>query len=83
MRGMPPASGDPPAERAREWLALPGGGIRPVITVPGTGGTAELLAWGAWLARLHPVCHCGRPRLGSGRTCGSVECVAALRQQDA
>jgi hypothetical protein len=79
---MAPASGDPAADRPREWLALPGGGIRPVVTVYGSGETAELLAYGAWLARLHPVCRCGKPRLGSGRTCGSVECVAALREQD-
>ena len=33
----------------------------------------------AWLTRLRPACRCGRPRLGSGRTCGSAECVAGLR----
>jgi len=38
-----------------------------------------LLAYAAWLARLRPACLCGRPRLGSGRTCGSAECVAGLR----
>ena len=27
----------------REWLALPGGRIRPVVSVPGCGGFAELL----------------------------------------
>jgi hypothetical protein len=75
-------SDDLAAERPREWLALPGGGIRPVVSVPGEDGIAELLAYAAWLARLHPVCHCGRPRLGSGRTCGSAECVAELRQQE-
>ena len=69
---------DPAEGRPREWLALPGGGIRPVVSVPGSGGTAELLAYGAWLARLRPTCVCGRPRLGSGRTCGSAECIAAL-----
>ena len=75
-------SDDLAAERPREWLALPGGGIRPVVSVPGKDGIAELLAYAAWLARLHPVCQCGRPRLGSGRTCGSAECVAELRQQE-
>jgi hypothetical protein len=74
--------GDPAAERPREWLALPGGRIRPVVTVRGQNGIAELLAYAAWLARLHPVCQCGRPRLGSGRTCGSAECVAGLRQRE-
>jgi hypothetical protein len=74
---------DPAAGRPREWLALPGGGIRPVVSVPGSGGIAELLAYGAWLARLRPVCRCGRPRLGSGRTCGSAECVAQLHVLEA
>ena len=78
--------GSVPAEpadvRPREWLALPGGGIRPVVSVPGKGGVAELLAYAAWLARLRPSCRCGRPRLGSGRTCGSAECVAELRGQE-
>jgi hypothetical protein len=43
---------DPATVRPREWLALPGGGIRPVVSVPGPGGVAELLAYGAWLARV-------------------------------
>jgi hypothetical protein len=74
---------EPADARPREWLALPGGGIRPVVSVPGNGGVAELLAYAAWLARLRPSCRCGRPRLGSGRTCGSAECVAELRGQEA
>ncbi len=64
--------------RPREWLAMPGGRIRPVVSVPADDGTTELLAYDAWLARLRPTCRCGRPRLGSGRTCGSAECIAAL-----
>ena len=67
--------------RGSGWL--PGGRIRPVVSVPGPGGIAELLAYSAWLARLRPACRCGRPRLGSGRTCGSAECVAQLREQKA
>ena len=74
--------GDPAAGRPREWLALPGGRIRPVVSVPGDDGVTELLAYAAWLARLQPACRCGRPCLGSGRTCGSAECVAGLREQD-
>ena len=70
-------------DRPREWLALPGGRIRPVVSVPGEDGATELLAHAAWLARPKRPCGCGRPRLGSGRTCGSVECVARLREQDA
>ena len=54
---MESVPGDPAEERPREWLALPGGGIRPVVSVPGPGGIAELLAYAAWLARLRPVCH--------------------------
>jgi hypothetical protein len=71
------------AEAPQEWLALPGGRIRPVVSVPGDDGVTELLAHAAWLARLQPACRCGRPRLGSGRTCGSAECVAGLHEQDA
>jgi hypothetical protein len=33
--------GSAAAERPREWLALPGGGIRRVVSVPGNGGTVE------------------------------------------
>jgi hypothetical protein len=58
---------------------MPGGRIRPVVSIPCDDGTIELLAYDAWLARLRPTCRCGRPRLGSGRTCGSEECIAALR----
>jgi len=42
MGGVPD---DPAAIGPREWLALPGGGIRPVVSVPGPGGIAELLAY--------------------------------------
>jgi hypothetical protein len=70
-------------DRPREWLALPGGRIRPVVSVPGEDGEIELMAHSAWLARPIRPCGCGRPRLGSGRTCGSVECVARLSSEDA
>jgi hypothetical protein len=79
MNSMP--GGDSVA-RPREWLAMPGGRIRPVVSVPGEDGIAELLAYAAWQARLHPTCQCGQPLLGSGRTCGSAECVAKLRLQE-
>jgi hypothetical protein len=82
MNVMGSAPDDPAVDRPREWLALPGGRIRPVVTVPVPGGIAELLAHAAWLARLRPTCGCGRPRLGSGRTCGGAECVAGLRIQE-
>jgi hypothetical protein len=80
---MGPVPGSPDADRPREWLALPGGGIRPVVSVPCHDGPAELLTHAVWLARQQPACQCGRPRLGSGRTCGSAECVARLRDQEA
>ncbi len=75
--------GGPAVARAREWLALPGGGIRPVVSVTGADGKAELIAHSAWLGRLAPTCACGSPRLGSGRTCGSAECVTRLAGQGA
>lgn len=75
--------GSASAEMPREWLALPGGRIRRVVSVPGSGGTAELIAHAAWQARPVSPCRCGRPRLGSGRTCGSAECVAWLRGHEA
>ena len=78
MGSLPGGAGE---ARPREWLALPGGGIRPVVSVPGVDGTAELIAHAAWLTRLLPVCRCGNPRLGSGQAAGSAECVAALREQ--
>ena len=78
MNSMP--GGDSVA-RPREWLAMPGGRIRPVVSVPGKDGDTELLPYDAWLARLRPTCRCGKPRLGSGRTCGSAECIAALTSQ--
>jgi hypothetical protein len=76
-----PECGGPAPQRPREWLALPGGGIRLVISFPVEDGPAELLTHAAWLSRLRPTCACGRPRLGSGVTCGGIECVARLREQ--
>jgi hypothetical protein len=74
--GLTPA--DILLDRPHEWLALPGGGLRPVVSIPGDGGTMELLPYAAWLTRLRPLCVCGSPRLGSGRTCGRIECIARL-----
>jgi hypothetical protein len=65
-------------ERPSEWLALPGGRVRPVVSLAGDDGAVELLPYAVWLARMRPQCRCGRPRLGSGRTCGRAECIAAL-----
>ena len=65
------------ASRGNGW-PCPAAGFRPVVSVPGDDGALELLPYDAWLARLRPTCSCGRPRLGSGRTCGSAECIAEL-----
>ncbi len=43
---------------------------------------AELVSPAVWLARLAPICPCGKPCLGSGRTCGAAECVRRLREQE-
>jgi hypothetical protein len=80
---MSPVPGGSAADRPREWLAMPGGRIRPVVSVPCDDGIDELLPPAAWLARLLPACRCGRSRLGSGRTCGSAQCVAWLRGHEA
>src|ERR1700754_1092084 len=69
----------PLTEKPREWLAMPGGRIRPVVSVPTEDGADELLAYDAWLARLRPTCHCGRPRLGSGRAWGRA---AGVKEAD-
>jgi hypothetical protein len=66
------------AERPSEWLALPGGRVRPVVSQPGDDGAVELLPYATWLSRQRPLCQCGSPRLGSGRTCGAAACIAAL-----
>jgi hypothetical protein len=79
---MDPAPRSAAPQRPREWLALPGGRVRQVVSALADDGTAELLTPAAWQARLMPLCQCGRPRLGSGRTCGGAECVAQLRGQE-
>ena len=56
-----------------EWLVLPDGKIRRVVTV----GT-ELRAYPTALERIYApaICEvCGRTACGGGRTCGSAECV--------
>lgn len=65
-------------DRPQEWLALPGGRVRPVVSLHGDDGGVELLPYSVWLERQRPICRCGSPRLGSGRTCGRAECIAAL-----
>jgi hypothetical protein len=118
--------------RPREWLAMPGGRLRQVVSVPaaaslaglrpegcssqepspagsgaagsgaagsgpagpglagsgpaGSGpagsGLVELVSPAVWMARLAPHCWCGKPCLGSGRTCGAPECVRRLSERE-
>jgi len=79
--------GNPVDARPREWLAMPGGRIRQVVSVPAEASPAEaspaeLVSPAVWLARLAPTCSCGRPCLGSGRTCGAAACIRRLREQE-
>jgi hypothetical protein len=93
--------------RPREWLAMPGGRLRQVVSVPVAAslgalrtvssgsqdpspaesgpagpGLVELVSPAVWMARLAPHCWCGKPCLGSGRTCGAPECVRGLRERE-
>ena len=57
--------------RPAEWLLLPGGGIRRVVTM----GT-ELVPYDAWLRAQVRKCACGAPAIRV--TCGAPACVAGL-----
>ncbi|MGD0685925.1 MAG: hypothetical protein ABSA03_12510 [Streptosporangiaceae bacterium] len=63
-----------------EWLALTHGRVRRVVTIGD-----ELVSWPVPLERScpRPPCSCGRPRLGSGQSCGSPECVIRLHRSAA
>jgi hypothetical protein len=63
----------------REYVALPGGALKRVYSVPLDDGTVVLGDHETWLASRASRCSCGRVCLGSGRSCGSAECVARLR----
>jgi hypothetical protein len=62
----------------REYVALPGGGIRRVYSIEQHDGSTALGDHEAWLASRAVRCACGRVCRGSGRTCGDLECVSAL-----
>jgi hypothetical protein len=62
----------------REYVALPGGGIKRVYSVQTADGVVVLGDHGAWLASRAARCSCGSVCLGSGRTCGRPECIASL-----
>jgi hypothetical protein len=57
--------------RPAEWLLMPNGRIRRVVTVG-----SELVAYDAWLRAQVRKCACGAPAIRE--TCGSPACVAGL-----
>jgi hypothetical protein len=57
----------------QEWLALPDGSVRPVVTVG-----SELLPPDAAARAVAPKCACGEPRRARAQSCGAPECVARL-----
>jgi hypothetical protein len=63
---------------AREYVALPGGGIKRVYSVEQADGSVTLSDHEAWLASRAARCSCGRICCGRGRTCGQPECIARL-----
>jgi len=62
----------------REFVALPGGGIKRVYSLEQPDGSLALGDHEAWLASRAARCSCGRVCCGSGRTCGQPECIARL-----
>ena len=62
----------------REYVALPGGGLKRVYSLVGADGSVILGDHGAWLASRAKRCACGSVCLGSGQTCGSSDCIANL-----
>jgi hypothetical protein len=57
--------------RPAEWLLMPDGRIRRVVTV----GT-ELVAYDAWQRARIRKCACGAPAIRE--TCGAAACIARL-----
>lgn len=62
----------------REYVALPGGGVKRIYSITQADGTVVLGDHEAWLASRAARCSCGNVCLGSGRTCGRPECIARL-----
>jgi hypothetical protein len=63
----------------REYVALPGGGIKRVYSVELPDGSVALGDHEVWLASRAARCACGSVCLGSGRSCGRPECIARLQ----
>lgn len=62
----------------REFVALPGGGLKRAYSIEQPDGKIILGDHAAWLANRAARCSCGSVCLGSGRTCGNPECIARL-----
>jgi hypothetical protein len=62
----------------REFVALPGGGMKRVYSVEQADGSVLLGDYEAWLASRAVRCGCGRVCRGSGRTCGDQQCIKRL-----
>jgi hypothetical protein len=62
----------------REYVALPGGGLRRIYSITQPDGSVLLGDHEAWLASRAARCSCGSVCLGSGRTCGQPDCIARL-----
>jgi hypothetical protein len=65
---------------AREYISLPGGGIRQVYSIERNDGSVALGDYQAWLASRAARCACGAVCRGSGRTCGEPECIGRLER---
>ena len=70
-RDQSPAPGHPGVQV--EWLALPDGTVRRVVTVG-----SELLPPDAAARAVAPKCACGEPRRARAQSCGAAECVERL-----
>jgi hypothetical protein len=62
----------------REYVAMPGGVLKRVYSIPQPDGSIVLADHETWLASRAARCSCGRVCRGSGRTCGDPECIARL-----
>ena len=66
----------------REYVAMPGGGVRRVYSIEQDDGSVLLGDHAAWLASRALRCACGRICCGSGRTCGDLECITQLGSRE-
>jgi len=64
----------------REYVSLPGGGVRRVYSIELADGSILLADHEAWLASRAARCACGKVCRGSGRSCGDPECIKQLNK---